>query len=313
MSNVFFSWVRSTGFCSIVGRLPRIRFFSAWVQICFDAGATAQLSTGAFRRYAISAAEPARKPGAFSAGARLGLHDGRLRMTYLSSYREQHEHYVYGVPLTPDHAMPNLYLSSRSGELAGAAFCDRRGGPLQAQFGLYYFREALYDNWSISDFPRILNFGWPRVGQQSAGQPVLGRVCSGDLRCGRPCGSRCVCANAMMKKEYFSQSMRNLSPVPEPATNFVDAELRHDQSSKLTGRAGVRVRRGRAHHALRDGLDRIQGGRRQFRLPGGHQSQPRSNAAEPSLCRHPYSSMSRRPLRRTKQESNRDSRTSSST
>ena len=233
MANVFFSWVPVTNFF----RRPTTPdpVYNAQNPIYYDAGTTAQLSTNSFRQYD----QFGTSAQTWGISPQLDWDFGPVQMTYLSSFREQHEHYVYGVPLTPTYAMPNIYVSSDQLNSQELRFSTGGTGRLQTQFGLYYFREALYDDWSISDFPRILNFGYlalgssPQVNRSWAGFAQATYAVRPSLRL--TLGLR----ESHDEKEYFSQSIRNLSPDPNPATNFVTPSFATIKSSKLTGRAGV--------------------------------------------------------------------------
>ena len=233
MDNVFFGWVPVTNFY----RRPTTAdpTYNARNPIYFDAGTTAQLNTNGFQQYG----QYGTSAQTWGISPQLDWDFGPVQMTYLSSFREQHEHYVYGVPLTPTYAMPNIYVSSDQLNSQELRFSTGGTGRLQTQFGLYYFREALYDDWSISDFPRILNFGYlalgssPQVNRSWAGFAQATYAVRPSLRL--TLGLR----ESHDEKEYFSQSIRNLSPDPNPATNFVTPSFATIESSKLTGRAGV--------------------------------------------------------------------------
>src|SRR6185503_9622544 len=194
---------------------------------------------------------------------------------YLSSFREQHEHYVYGAPLTPTYAMPNIYVSSdetNSQELRFATTgagplqaqfglynfrealydnwsvfvfpqflrCATTGaGPLQAQFGLYYFREALYDNWSVYDFPQVLHFGYLAVGSDPQINKSYAGFAQATYSILSPLRLTLGLRESHDEKNYFSESVTNTHPFSDPATNSVTPSFATLKSSKLTWRAGL--------------------------------------------------------------------------
>jgi iron complex outermembrane recepter protein len=233
MSNVFFSWVPATNFF----RRPTTPdpVYNIQNPIYYDGGTTAQLSTNSFRQYD----QYGTSAQTWGISPQLDWDFGPLQMTYLSSFREQHEHYVYGVPLTPTYAMPNIYVSSDQVNSQELRFATGGAGPLQAQFGLYYFREALRDNWSISDFPRILNFGYLELGSNPQINRSWAVFAQGTYSVRPSLRLTLGLRQSHDEKEYFSQSIRNLAPAPNPATNFVTPSFATVDSSKLTGRAGV--------------------------------------------------------------------------
>jgi iron complex outermembrane receptor protein len=233
MANVFFEWVPVTNFYRRPATADPI--YNAQNSIYYDAGTSEQRKTNAFRQYS----QYGTSAQTWGISPQLDWDFGPLEMTYLSSFREQHEHYVYGAPLTPTYAMPNIYVSSDQTNSQELRFATSGKGPLQAQFGVYYFREALRDNWSISDFPRILNFGYLELGSN----PQINRSWAGFAQ-----ATYSVLPSLRLtaglreshdEKDYFSQSIRNLSPVPTAATNFVTPSFATLKSSKLTWRAGV--------------------------------------------------------------------------
>jgi iron complex outermembrane receptor protein len=233
MDNVFFGWVPVTNFYHRPTTADPI--YNIQNPVYFDGGTDAQLSTNGFQQYG----QYGTSAQTWGISPQLDWDFGPLQMTYLSSFREQHEHYVYGVPLTPTYAMPNVYVSSDQTSSQELRFATNRAGPLQAQFGLYYFREALYDNWSISDFPDVLHFGYlalgsdPQINKSRAAFAQATYSVLPSLRL--TLGLR----ESHDKKDYFSQSIRNAAPAPNPATNGVTPSFATLDSSKLTWRAGV--------------------------------------------------------------------------
>ena len=233
MDNVFFEWVPVTNFYHQPATSNPIYNYEH--SVYYDGGTSEQLNTNGFRQYW----QDGTSAHTWGISPRLDWIMGPLKMTYLSAWREQDEHYRYGVPLTPTYAMPNLYVSSDEENSQELRFATRGAGPLQAQFGLYYFREALYDNWSIYDFPDILDFGYLAVGSEpqintskAAFAQVTYRVLpklrlTGGLRESRD------------EKNYFSESVRNLQPYSDPATNFSTPSFADIAYSKLTWRAGL--------------------------------------------------------------------------
>jgi iron complex outermembrane receptor protein len=233
INNVFFEWVPVTNFYRSPNTADPV--YNIQNPVYFDAGTSKQLRTNSFRQYS----QYGTSAQTWGISPQLDWDFGPLQMTYLSSFREQHEHYVYGAPLTPTYAMPNVYVSSDQTNSQELRFATSGTGRFQAQFGLYYFREALYDNWSVSDFPRVLNFGYLALGSD----PQINKSYAGFAQ-----GTYSVLPSLRLtlglreshdEKDYFSQSVRNLSPVPDPATNFVTPSFATLKSSKLTWRAGV--------------------------------------------------------------------------
>jgi iron complex outermembrane recepter protein len=265
MDNVFFAWVPVTNFYHRPNTADPL--YNIQNPVYFDGGTNAQLSTNDFQQYS----QYGTSAQTWGISPQLDWDFGPLQMTYLSSFREQHEHYVYGVPLTPTYAMPNVYVSSDQTNSQELRFATNAAGPFQAQFGLYYFREALYDDWSVSDFPEVLHFGYlalgsdPQINKSRAAFAQATYSVRPSLRL--TLGLR----ESHDEKDYFSQSIRNAAPVPDPATNGVTPSFATLDSSKLTWRAGVEY-----------------------------------DAAEASLFRHPCCSISRRRSHRTRRELNRD-------
>ena len=233
MDNVFFAWVPVTNFYHSPNTADPI--YNIQNPVYFDAGTSKQLNTNAFRQYS----QFGTSAQTWGISPQLDWDFGPVQMTYLSSFREQHEHYVYGVPLTPTYAMPNIYVSSDQANSQELRFAAGGTGSLQAQFGLYYFREALYDNWSISDFPQVLHFGYLALGSDPQINTSKAAFAQGTYsvlpRLRLTAGLR----ESHDEKDYFSQSIRNLSPAPNPATNFVTPSFATLKSSKLTWRAGL--------------------------------------------------------------------------
>lgn len=233
VDNVFFSWVPYTNFY----RQPTTAnpLYNLQNPIYYDGGATAQLSTNGFRQYW----QGGTSAHTWGVSPQLDWDLGPLKMTYLGAYRAQDEHYVYEVPLTASYAMPNIYISSDEANSQELRFATQGLGPLQAQFGLYYFREALYDNWSIYDFPNVLHFGYLAVGsdpQINKSRAAFAQATyslwpslrlTGGLR------------ESHDEKNYFSESVRNALPYSDPATNIATPSFATITDSKLTWRAGV--------------------------------------------------------------------------
>jgi iron complex outermembrane recepter protein len=204
MDNVFFEWVPVANFY----RLPATAnlLYNYQNPIYFDGGTREQLSTNGFQQYW----QYGTSAQTWGISPQLDWVLGPLQVTYLSSFREQHEHYIYGAPLTPTYAMPNIYVSSDETNSQELRFATTGAGPLQAQFGLYYFREALYDNWSVYDFPQVLHFGYLAVGSDpldSRRQPTAS--------C-RPFASRWACASRTMKRITSASRYGTCSPFPIP-------------------------------------------------------------------------------------------------
>jgi iron complex outermembrane recepter protein len=233
MANVFFVSVPVTNFYRSPATANPV--YNAQNPIYFDGGATEQLSTNAFKQYW----QFGTSAQTWGVSPQLDWVLGPLQMTYLSSFREQHEHYIYGAPLTPTYAMPNIYVSSDQTNSQELRFATTGAGPLQAQFGLYYFREALYDNWSIYDFPQVLHFGYlavgsdPQINKSYAGFAQATYSVLPSLRL--TAGLR----ESHDEKNYFSEAVSNAQPFSDPATNGVSPSFATLKSSKLTWRAGV--------------------------------------------------------------------------
>jgi iron complex outermembrane recepter protein len=215
--------------------VPVSNFYRGAGNAYFDAGTTAQLSTNAFRQYW----QFGTSAQTWGVSPQLDWVFGPLQMTYLSSFRQQHEHYIYGVPLTPTYAMPNIYVSSDQTNSQELRFTTTGTGPLQAQFGMYYFREALYDNWSVYDFPQILHFGYLAVGSD----PQINKSWAGFAQATYsvlpPLRLTLGLRESHDEKNYFSQSVANAQPFPNAATNAVTPSFAVLKSSKLTWRGGV--------------------------------------------------------------------------
>jgi iron complex outermembrane receptor protein len=135
--------------------------------------------------------------------------------------------------------MPNIYISSDEVNSQELRFATQDLGPLQAQFGLYYFREALYDNWSIYDFPDVLHFGYLAVGsdpQINKSRAAFAQATYSVLPSLRlTAGAR----ESHDEKNYFSESVRNAQPFSDPNTNVATPSFATITDSKLTWRAGV--------------------------------------------------------------------------
>ena len=233
MDNVFFEWVPVTNFYHSPTTANPIYNYENTVY--YDGGTSAQLKTNGFRQYW----QGGTSAHTWGISPQLDWNLGPLKMTYLGAYRHQDEHYRYEVPLTPTYAMPNIYISSDEENSQELRFATRGAGPLQAQFGLYYFREALYDNWSIYDFPDILGFGYLAVGsepQVNTSKAAFAQATYSVLPSLRlTAGLR----ESHDEKSYFSESVRNLQPFSDPATNFSTPSFADLTYSKLTWRAGV--------------------------------------------------------------------------
>jgi len=232
-ANVFFVEVPVTNFY----RSPTTAnpVYNVQNPIYYDGGATEQLSTNAFKQYW----QFGTSAQTWGVSPQLDWVLGPLQMTYLSSFREQHEHYIYGAPLTPTYAMPNIYLSADETNSQELRFATTRAGPFQAQFGLYYFREQLYDNWSIYDFPQVLHFGYlavgsdPQINKSYAGFAQATYSLLQSLRF--TAGLR----ESHDEKNYYSQATSNPQPFSDPATNAVSPSFAILKSSKLTWRTGL--------------------------------------------------------------------------
>jgi len=233
MDNVFFEWVPVTNFYHSPNTANPIYNYENTVY--YDGGTSAQLDTNGFRQYW----QGGTSAHTWGISPQLDWNFGPLKMTYLSAYRDQDEHYRYEVPLTPTYAMPNIYISSDEENSQELRFATQGTGPLQAQFGLYYFREALYDNWSIYDFPDILHFGYLAVGsepQVNTSKAAFAQATYSVLPSLRlTAGLR----ESHDEKSYFSESVRNLQPFSDPATNFSTPSFADIAYSKLTWRGGV--------------------------------------------------------------------------
>jgi len=233
MDNVFFEWVPVTNFFHSPATANPIYNYENTVY--YDGGTSEQLKTNGFRQYW----QGGTSAHTWGISPQLDWNFGPLKMTYLSAYRDQDEYYRYEVPLTPTYAMPNIYISSDEENSQELRFATQGTGPLQAQFGLYYFREALYDNWSIYDFPDVLDFGYLAVGsepQVNTSKAAFAQATYSVLPSLRlTAGLR----ESHDEKDYFSESVRNLQPYSDPATNFSTPSFADLAYSKLTWRAGV--------------------------------------------------------------------------
>lgn len=233
MDNVFFEWVPVTNFYRSPTTADPIYNYEN--SVYYDAGTSAQLKTNGFRQYW----QGGTSAHTWGISPQLDWNLGPLKMTYLGAYRDQDEHYRYEVPLTPTYAMPNIYISSDEENSQELRFATRGTGPLQAQFGLYYFREALYDNWSIYDFPEVLHFGYLAVGSEpqiNTSKAAFAQATYSVLPSLRlTAGLR----ESHDEKNYFSESVRNLQPFSDPATNFSTPSFADVAYSKLTWRAGI--------------------------------------------------------------------------
>jgi iron complex outermembrane recepter protein len=233
MDDVFFGSVPITNFY----RLPTTADPAYNIQhpIYYDGGTTEQLSTNAYQQYW----QYGTSAQTWGISPQLDWVFGPLQMTYLSSFREQHEHYIYGAPLTPTYSMPNIYVSNDQTNSQELRFATVDTGPLQAQFGLYYFREALYDNWSVYDFPDILHFGYLAVGSDPQINKSYAGFAQATYSVLQPLRFTAGLRESHDEKNYFSQSVRNLQPFSDPATDAVTPSFATLKSSKLTWRAGV--------------------------------------------------------------------------
>ena len=233
MDNVFFEWVPITNFYRAPTTADPIYNYEHTVY--YDGGTTEQLSTNGFRQYW----QGGTSAHTWGVTPRLDWNFGPLKMTYLAAYRAQDEHYKYEVPLTPTYTMPNIYISSDEVNSQELRFATTGAGPLQLQFGLYYFREALYDNWSIYDFPQVLHFGYLAVGsdpQVNKSKAAFAQATYSVLPTLRlTAGLR----ESHDEKSYFSESVRNFLPYSDPATNVSTPSFATVAYSKLTWRAGV--------------------------------------------------------------------------
>lgn len=234
MDNVFFDWVPITNFYHAPTTAnPAYNFENS---IYYDGGTTEQLSTHGFRQYW----QGGTSAHTWGISPRLDWDLGKyLKMTYLGSYRAQDEHYKYEVPLTPTYAMPNIYISRDEENSQELRFALRGVRRLQAQFGLYYFREALYDNWSIYDFPNVLHFGYLAVGsdpQVNKSEAIYGQATYRVLpSLGLTVGLR----ESHVTKNYFSEAVRNAQPYSDPLTNVATPSFAKASASNLTWHTGI--------------------------------------------------------------------------
>lgn len=234
MDNVFFEWVPVTNFY----RQPTTAdpAYNLRNPIYYDGGTTEQLSANGFRQYWQAGTSAHTWGISPEFDWNIGRH---LRLTYLSAYRAQDEHYKYEFPVTSFYTMPNIYFSSDEENSQELRFTLRGVKNLQAQFGLYYFREALYDNWSLYDFPDILHFGYldvtndPQINKSEA---IFGQVTYRVMpKLSLTAGLR----EDHLKKNYFSEETVNSQPYSNPATNLVTPSFSTASASKLTWRAGT--------------------------------------------------------------------------
>lgn len=233
VDDVFFYWVPVTNFY----RSPTTSnpVYNYENPIYFNGGTTAQLSTNAFQQYW----QYGTSAQTWGISPQLDWVLGPLQMTYLASFREQHEHYIYGAPLTPTYAMPNIYVSSDQTDSQELRFATTEAGPFQAQFGLYYFREALDDNWSVYDFPEILHFGYLSTGSEPQVNKSYAGFAQATYSILPPLRLTAGLRESHDEKDYFSESVTNTQPFPNPATNVITPSFATLKSSKLTWRAGV--------------------------------------------------------------------------
>jgi iron complex outermembrane receptor protein len=233
MDNVFFEWVPATNFYRSPTTADPV--YNLENPIYYDGGKTGQLSTNGFRQYW----QGGTSAHTWGLSPQLDWDLGPLKMTYLGAYRAQDEHYIYEAPLTPTYAMPNIYISSDETNSQELRFATQGLERLQAQFGLYYFREALYDNWSVYDFPEILHFGYLAVGsdpQVNKSRAAFAQATYSVLPSLRLTGGL---RESHDEKSYFSESVRNAQPFSDPATNLATPSFATLANSKLTWRAGV--------------------------------------------------------------------------
>ena len=234
MDNVFFNWVPITNFYRTPATTDPIYNFEH--SIYYDGGTTEQLSTNGFRQYW----QAGTSAHTWGISPRLDWNLGKyLKLTYLGSYRAQDENYKYEVPLTPTYAMPNIYISSDEENSQELRFALRGVRRLQAQLGIYYFREALYDNWSIYDFPNVLHYGYLAVGsdpQVNKSEAVFGQV---TYRVLPSVGITAGLRESHVTKNYFSDSVRNAQPYSDPLTNLSTPSFATASASNLTWRAGI--------------------------------------------------------------------------
>ncbi|HEU5399913.1 MAG TPA: TonB-dependent receptor [Terriglobales bacterium] len=234
MDNVFFEWVPVTNFY----RQPTTAnpVYNEQNPLYYDRGTTEQLSANGFRQY---------RQGGTSAhtwgiSPQLDWNLGHyLKMTYLSAYRAQDEYYQYEFPVTTTYTMPNTYVSSDEEDSQELRFAIQGVNNLQAQFGLYYFREALYDNWSIYDSPDVLNYGYldvtndPQINKSYA---AFGQATYHVMR-----NLRLIAGlrESHLKKTYFSEETTNSRPYSDPATDVATPSFSTAAASKFTWRTGI--------------------------------------------------------------------------
>jgi iron complex outermembrane recepter protein len=233
MDNVFFSWVPYTNFY----RLPNTSnpIYNLENPIYYDGGTSEQLSLNGYRQYW----QGGTSAHTWGVTPQLDWDLGPLKMTYLGAYRAQDEHYIYEVPLTPSYTMPNIYVSSDEVNSQELRFATQGLGRLQAQFGLYYFREALYDNWSIYDFPNVLHFGYLAVGSDPQVNKSRAAFAQATYSLLPPLRLTAGLRESHDEKSYFSESISNSQPYSVPATNVAIPSFATISESKLTWRAGV--------------------------------------------------------------------------
>ena len=233
MDNVFLGSVPVTNFY----RQPTTAdpYYNYEHSIYYDGGTSEQLSLNGYRQYQQSRTHA----HTWGISPKLDWDLGPLKMTYLSSFRGQGERYIYATPLTPTYEIPTTYISSDQANSQELRFATQGLGPLQAQFGLYYFREALYDDWSIYDFPEVLHLGYiatgsdPQVNTSRAAFAQATYSITPSLRL--TAGLR----DSHDEKNYFSQTVTNAQPYSNPATNFSTPSFATISDSKLTWRAGI--------------------------------------------------------------------------
>ncbi|MFA6229267.1 MAG: TonB-dependent receptor [Rhodanobacter sp.] len=233
VDNVFFGSVPVTNFYHHPTTTDPI--YNSMNSIYYDGGTKEQLSLNGLRQYWQGGTHA----HTWGVTPQLDWDLGPLKMTYLSSFRALSEHYKYAVPLAPTYAMPNLYVSSDQATSQELRFSTQGLSSLQAQFGLYYFHEALYDNWSIYDFPNVFHFGYLAVGSDPQVNTSRAAFAQATYSLMPSLRFTAGLRESHDEKSYFSQSVRNAQPYSDPATNVSTPSFATISDSKLTWRTGI--------------------------------------------------------------------------
>lgn len=233
VDNVFLGFVPITNFYSQPATSNPV--YNSQNSIYHDYGNAEQLGLNGYRQYWQGRTHA----HTWGISPKLDWDLGPLKMTYLSSFRGQSERYRYSDPLSPTYAIPTLYLSSDQVNSQELRFATEGLGSFQAQFGLYYFREALYDNFSIYDFPDVFHLGYLAVGSDP--QVNTSRAAFGQATYSVTPALRFTLGlrESHDEKRYFSQTVTNAQPYSNPATNVSSPSFASISSSKLTWRTGV--------------------------------------------------------------------------